>query len=74
MGPAAAERVTRLTLLHEHMTRAEQQAARRRQSAAIVAREPDEGDWKGLLYGLALAIGGVLAIIGLIHLHLRYVA
>ncbi len=34
----------------------------------------DEGDWVGMLCGLALAIGGVLTVIGGIHLYLRYIA
>ena len=33
---------------------------------------PDERDWHGLLYGLALAVGGVLTVIGVIHLYVRY--
>ena len=28
----------------------------------------DEGDWKGLLYGLALAIGGTALVVGLLRL------
>lgn len=39
------------------------------QRAALVPDEQDEGDWKGMLYGLALAIGGVTMVI----LVLRYV-
>ena len=35
---------------------------------------PDEGDWTGLLLGLALACGGVLTVVGVIHLYLRYLA
>ena len=53
------------------MSQKERDLARRRQSAAIVAAEPDEGDWKGMLYGIALAVGGVFFVIGCIHIYLR---
>ena len=40
----------------------EAQKARRAAQRATLPPEPDEGDWKGMLYGLALAIGGVGAV------------
>ena len=35
--------------------------------------DPDESDWKGMLYGLGFAVGGILVLIGLTHLYLRFI-
>ena len=42
--------------------RKEHQAHRAAQRATLRPDPQDEGDWKGMVYGLALAIGGVMAV------------
>ena len=39
------------------------------------ARFPDhdESDWKGMVYGLLFAVGGVLVVTGLIQVYLRFI-
>ena len=46
----------------------------RQRAAQLQALPPDEADWRGLLYGLAAAIGGIAILVGAVHLYLRYFA
>jgi hypothetical protein len=68
----AADTVTKLT--HGgHMTEEERnriwcaEQRKRRQAQNVVPAWANESDWKGLLYGLAIAIGGMAAIVGLLR-------
>ena len=44
----------------------------RQRAAQLQALPPEEADWRGLLYGLALAIGGIAALVGAVHVYLRF--